>query len=71
MATRINYCQNGRLEKAKVTLVFWTQALSHRFARFFSLKKGTLKQFEAYGCNGAVFAFREFKLTKRSRPQRV
>ena len=29
MATGINYCQNGRLAKAKVTLVFWTQALSH------------------------------------------
>ena len=29
MAAGINYCQNGRLAKAKVTLVFWTQALSH------------------------------------------
>ena len=29
MVTGINYCQNGRLAKAKVTLVFWTQALSH------------------------------------------
>ena len=29
MATGINYCQNGRLAKAKVTLEFWTQALSH------------------------------------------
>ena len=29
MATGINYCQNGLLAKAKVTLVFWTQALSH------------------------------------------
>ena len=29
MATGNNYCQNGCLEKAKVTLVFWTQALSH------------------------------------------
>ena len=29
MATGINYCQNGRLAKAKITLVFWTQALSH------------------------------------------
>ena len=29
MAIGINYCQNGRLAKAKVTLVFWTQALSH------------------------------------------
>ena len=29
MATGINYCQNGRLAKAKVTLVVWTQALSH------------------------------------------
>ena len=27
MATAINYCQNGLLAKAKVTLVFWTQAL--------------------------------------------
>ena len=29
MATGINYCQNGRLANAKVTLVFWIQALSH------------------------------------------
>ena len=29
MATGINYFKNGRLPKAKVTLVFWTQALSH------------------------------------------
>ena len=29
MAIGINYCQNGRLAKAKVTVVFWTQALSH------------------------------------------
>ena len=29
MATGINYCQNGRLAKAKVTFVFWTQDLSH------------------------------------------
>ena len=31
MATRINYCQNGRLglAKAKVTHVFWIQALSN------------------------------------------
>ena len=28
-ATTINYCQNGCVAKAKVTLVFWTQALSH------------------------------------------
>ena len=39
MATGINYCQNGRLAWAKVTLVFWTQALSHRLQDF-SLKKG-------------------------------
>ena len=29
MAAGINYCQNDRLAKAKVTFVFWTQALSH------------------------------------------
>ena len=28
-AIGINFCQNGRLAKAKFTLVFWTQALSH------------------------------------------
>ena len=39
MATGINYCQNGCLAKAKVTLVFWTQALSHSLQGF-SLKKG-------------------------------
>ena len=33
--------------------------------------KNILKQFDAYGCYGDIFAFREFKLTKRSRPQRV
>ena len=36
--TGINYCQNGRLAKAKVTLVFWAQALSHSLQGF-SLKK--------------------------------
>ena len=35
------------------------------------LKKKTLKQSDAYGCYGDIFAFREFKLTKRLRPQRV
>ena len=39
IATRINYCKNGRLEMAKVTLVFWTQALSHSLQGFF-IKKG-------------------------------
>ena len=34
MATGINYCQNGRLAKVKVTLVFWTQALSHSLQGF-------------------------------------
>ena len=29
MATGINYCKNGRLAKAKVTIVFWTQGLRH------------------------------------------
>ena len=38
MVTGITYCQNGRLSKAKVTLVFWTQALSHSLQRF-SIKK--------------------------------
>ena len=32
--TEINYCQNGRLAKAKVTLVFWTQVLSHSLPGF-------------------------------------
>ena len=35
MATGINYCQNGHLVEAKVTLVSWTQALSHSFPGFF------------------------------------
>ena len=70
MATGINYCQNGRLAKAKVTHVFWIQALSHSLQGFF-LKNRTLKQFDAYGCYGAIFASREFKLTKRSSPQHV
>ena len=39
MATGINYCQNGRLSKVKVTLVFWTQALSHSLQGFFFKKK--------------------------------
>ena len=39
MATGINFCQNGRPAKAKVTLVFWTQDLSHNYQVFF-LKKG-------------------------------
>ena len=39
MATGINYCQNGRLAKAKVTLVFWTQALSHSLQGFSERKK--------------------------------
>ena len=34
MATGINYCQNGCLAKDKVTLVFWTQALSHSLQGF-------------------------------------
>ena len=34
MATEINYCQNGRLAEAKVTLVFWTQSLSHSLQGF-------------------------------------
>ena len=70
MATGINYCQNGRLAKAKVTLVFWTRALSHSLQGFSFLKR-TLKQFDAYGCYGAIFAFRDFKLMKGSCPQRV
>ena len=45
-----------------------------RSLRGFSMKK-TLKQSDAYGCYGDIFAlnFREFKLTKRyrSRPQSV
>ena len=69
MATGINYCQNGCLARAKVTLVFWTQALA--IIRKISKKKGHLEQFDAYGCYGTIFAFREFKLTQRSRPQRV
>ena len=55
---------------AKVTFVFWTQALSHSL-RGYSYQKNIIKQYDAYGCNGDIFAFREFKLTKRSRPQRV
>ena len=50
--------------------MFWTQVLSHSL-RSFSIKKKTLKQSDAYGCYGDIFAFREFKLTKRPRPQRV
>ena len=34
MVTVINYCQNGLLAKAKVTLVFWTQVLSHSLQGF-------------------------------------
>ena len=44
--------------------MFWTQALSHSLQGF-SKKKRILKQFDAYGCYGAIFVFREFKLTKR------
>ena len=36
-ATGINYCENGHLAKAKVTL--WTQALSHSLPRFFKKKE--------------------------------
>ena len=67
MASGINYSQNSRLAKP---LVFWTQALRHSLRGFFLLKN-TLKQSDAYGCYGEIFLFREFKLTKRSRPQRV
>ena len=35
IANRINYCKNGRLAMAKVTLVFWTQALSHSLHKKF------------------------------------
>ena len=38
IANEINYCQNGLLAKAKFTLVFWTQALSHSLHCFY--KKG-------------------------------
>ena len=70
MATGINYCQNGRLSKAKVTLLCFGHRLLAIIRKVF-LKKRTLKQFDAYGCYGAIFAFREFKLTMRLRPQRV
>ena len=40
-------------------------------SKVFFFKKRTLKQLDTYGCYGAIFAFREFKLTMRSRPQRV
>ena len=43
MATGITDCQNGRLAKAKVTLVFWTQALSHSLQGFSLKKKKDIK----------------------------
>ena len=70
MATGINYCQNGSLAKVKVTLVFGHRLLGI-VCKVFLEKKRTLKQFDAYGCYGAIFAFRKFKLTKRSRPLHV
>ena len=59
MATGINYCQNGRLAKAKVTLVFWTQALSHIICNFLFKKGHYNSSMHNYGCYGAIFAFRD------------
>ena len=56
--------------RLRLPLVFWTQALSHSL-RGFSTLKNTLKQSDGYGCYGDIFAFREFKVTKRSRTQRA
>ena len=38
-ATGINYCQHGRLAKAKVTTCVWTQALSNSLRGFSKKKK--------------------------------
>ena len=52
MANGINFCQNALLAKAMVTLVFWTEALSHSVQGL--KKKKEIKQFDAYGCYGAI-----------------
>ena len=52
MATGNNVCQNGLLAKAKVILMFWTQALSHSLQGF--SKKEDIKTIRCYG---AIFAF--------------
>ena len=71
MATGINYCQHGLLAKAKLPLMFWTQALSHSL-RGFSKNKKYIKTVRCinFGClYDDIFAFRGFKLTTRSRPK--